>query len=106
MIEDRRLDSEKQGEQKRILLVDDEEGYIAILAKRLGRRNFDVRIALSGSEAIRILRKDSFDLAVVDLKMEDMDGIEVLRVFKVMEPKIGRTGRCCCRCIDRGAVCP
>ena len=88
MIEDKRLDSEKQGEQKRILLVDDEEGYIAILAKRLGRRNFDVRIALSGSEAIRILRKDSFDLAVVDLKMEDMDGIEVLRAFKAMEPKM------------------
>ena len=72
----------------RILLVDDEEGYVAVLAKRLARRNFVVRTALSGSEAIRILRNDTFDLAVLDLKMEDMDGLEVLKVFKVMEPKM------------------
>ena len=51
--------------RKRILLVDDEEGYVAVLAKRLARREFDVKTALSGSEAIRILRNDSFDLAVL-----------------------------------------
>jgi DNA-binding response OmpR family regulator len=43
-----------------------------------------VKTALSGVEAIRILRNESFDLAVLDLKMEDMDGIEVLKVFKAM----------------------
>ena len=74
--------------KRKLLLVDDEAGYVAVLAKRLGRRNFEVTTALSGSEAIRILRRDSFDLAVVDLKMEDMDGIEVLKVFKAMEPKM------------------
>src|SRR5512138_1145678 len=72
----------------KILLVDDEEGYVAILAKRLARRSFVVRTALSGSEAIRILRNESFDVAVLDLKMEDMDGLEVLKVFKAMEPKM------------------
>lgn len=72
--------------QPRILLVDDEEGYVAVLAKRLGKRDFVVKTALSGAEAIRILRNESFDLAVLDLKMEDMDGIEVLKVFKAMEP--------------------
>lgn len=70
----------------RILLVDDEPGYVSVLAKRLSRRHFEVRTALSGAEAIRALRKESFDLAVLDLKMEDMDGIEVLKVFKAMEP--------------------
>jgi DNA-binding response OmpR family regulator len=74
--------------QKRLLLVDDEEGYVAVLAKRLGRRAFEVKTALSGSEAIRTLRNGSFDLAVVDLKMEDMDGIEVLKVFKKMVPSM------------------
>ena len=72
--------------QPRILLVDDEEGYVAVLAKRLGKRDFMVKTALSGAEAIRILRNESFDLTVLDLKMEDMDGIEVLKVFKAMEP--------------------
>ncbi|MGA3114878.1 MAG: response regulator [Syntrophobacteraceae bacterium] len=72
----------------KLLLVDDEEGYVTVLAKRLSKRNFLVKTALSGSEAIRILRNESFDLAVLDFKMEDMDGIEVLKVFKTMEPKM------------------
>lgn len=72
----------------RILLVDDEEGYVSVLAKRLTRRNFVVKTALSGMEAVRILRDEAFDVAVLDLKMEDMDGLEVLKVFKAMEPEM------------------
>ncbi|MFZ0945089.1 MAG: response regulator [Syntrophobacteraceae bacterium] len=77
-----------QSKGTKILLVDDEEGYVSVLAKRLSKRNFQVKTALSGSEAIRILRNESFDLAVLDLKMEDMDGIEVLKVFKATEPQM------------------
>ena len=72
----------------KLLLVDDEEGYVTVLAKRLSKRNFIVKTALSGTEAIRILHNEAFDLAVLDLKMEGMDGIEVLKVFKEMEPKM------------------
>jgi DNA-binding response OmpR family regulator len=74
--------------ERKLLLVDDEEGYAAVLAKRLSRRNFLVKTALSGTEAIHILRNESFDIALLDLKMEDMDGIEVLKVFKSIEPKM------------------
>jgi len=77
-----------QSKGTKILLVDDEEGYVSVLAKRLSKRNFQVKTALSGREAIRILRNESFDIAVLDLKMEDMDGIEVLKVFKAMEPQM------------------
>jgi len=70
----------------RLLLVDDEEGYVKVLAKRMTRRNMEVMTALSGSEGIQRLRKQDFDVAILDLKMEDMDGIEVLRVFKKMVP--------------------
>ena len=81
------INAEKeQIKNTKLLLIDDEEGYVTILAKRLAKRNFLVKTALSGVEAIRILRNESFDLAVLDLKMEDMDGIEVLKVFKAMEP--------------------
>ena len=72
----------------RLLLVDDEIGYLEILAKRLTHRGFDVTTASSGEEAIRALRNWDFDLAVVDLKMEDMDGIEVLKVLKRMDPAL------------------
>lgn len=70
----------------RLLLVDDEEGFVDILAKRIRRRNIDVTAAYSGSEAIRALRQSEFDVAVLDLKMEDIDGLEVMKVFKIMDP--------------------
>ena len=70
----------------KLLLVDDEEGYVNVLSNRMGRRNIEVTKALSGTIGIQALRKEDFDVAVVDLKMEDMDGIEVLKVFKKMVP--------------------
>ena len=73
---------------KRLLLVDDEVGYVEVLSKRLTYRGFDVTATTSGAEAIRELRKRDFDLAVVDLKMEDMDGVEVLKVLKSMDPAL------------------
>jgi len=72
----------------RLLLVDDEVGYIEVLSKRLTRRGFKVTTASSGAEAIRAARTGDFDVAVVDLKMEDMDGIEVLKVLKKMVPAL------------------
>ena len=75
-------------EPVRLLLVDDEVGYLEVLSKRLTRRGYRVTTASSGTEAIRALRQWEFDLAVVDLKMEDMDGIEVLKVFKKMDPSL------------------
>lgn len=71
-----------------VLLVDDEEGFINVLANRLGRRGMEVMKALSGSAGIQTLRKKDFDVAVLDLKMEDMDGLEVLKIFKKMDPQM------------------
>ena len=72
----------------RLLLVDDEVGYLEVLSKRLTRRGFKVTTASSGAEAIRAARRWDFDVAVVDLKMEDMDGIEVLKTLKRMVPDV------------------
>jgi len=72
----------------RLLIVDDEVGFVNILAKRLSRRNMEVTSAYTGTEAIQTLRKQDFDVAVLDLKMEEMDGIEVLKIFKKMDPKM------------------
>jgi len=73
-------------EPVRLLLVDDERGFVDIISKRMGRRNIEVTKAFSGTEGIRALRGQDFDVAVLDLKMEDMDGIEVLKLFKKIVP--------------------
>jgi len=72
----------------KLLLVDDEEGYVEVLSKRLTKRNLEVMTAESGSAGIQALRRYDCDVAVVDLKMEGMDGIEVLKVFKKMDPNL------------------
>ena len=71
-----------------LLLVDDEVAYVNVLSNRMGRRNIDVTKALSGTEGIQALRGKDFDIAILDLKMEDMDGLEVLRIFKKMVPQM------------------
>jgi DNA-binding NtrC family response regulator len=72
----------------RLLLVDDEEAYVDVLANRLSRRGFDVTKTYSGTQALQAMRGKEFDVTVLDLKMEDMDGIEVLKVLKRMDPNM------------------
>ena len=77
------------GEGKiRLLLVDDEIGYLEVLSKRFKKRNLDVTTASTGQQAIQLLRRNDYDVAVVDLKMTDMDGIDVLSIFKKMDPDL------------------
>ena len=72
----------------KVLLVDDEKGYINVLSNRLSKRSIEATKAFSGTQAIQILRKKDFDVVVLDLKMEDMDGIEVLKIMKKMAPEV------------------
>lgn len=75
-------------EPTRVLLVDDETGFTEVMSKRLARRDMIVRTAGGGAEAIRTLRDEDFHVALLDLKMEDMSGIEVLQIFKKMVPEM------------------
>ncbi len=79
---------EKHAPPVRVLLVDDESGFTNVLAKRMKKRGLETVSASGGAEAIRKLRAEDFDVAVLDLKMEDMDGIEVLQVFRKMVPEM------------------
>lgn len=72
----------------RILLVDDEIGFVDVISKRMSIRNMKVTRAYSGTEALQALKREDFDVAVLDLKMEDMDGIEILKIFKKIAPDL------------------
>jgi DNA-binding NtrC family response regulator len=66
----------------KLLIVDDEEKFLESIAKRLEMRDFDVRTATRGEQAIEIAREEKFDLALLDLKMPGMDGKQVLEILK------------------------
>ena len=72
----------------KILFVDDEKGFVDVISKRMSKRNIEVTKAYSGKGALQALRKADFDAVVLDLKMEDMDGIEVLKIFKKIAPDL------------------
>ena len=69
--------------RERILLVEDEPTYMAILSSYLSDSDFDVVEAGDGEEALKILEKDNqFDLVVSDKRMPKMDGIELAQRMK------------------------
>src|SRR5918992_151049 len=65
--------------RKSILVVDDEKAQREILEMILSGEGYDVTPAASGEAALRIARERRFDLALTDLKMTGMDGIELLQ---------------------------
>jgi len=69
-----------------LLLVDDEDDFRTTLANRLKKRNLDVTDAASGEEALELIGKKSFDVAIVDIKMPGIDGIETLRRIRKIDP--------------------
>lgn len=71
-----------------VLLVDDEEEFATVMSKRLSKRGFHVFTAHSGTEAVRLARGQDFEVAVLDLKMEGMDGVETMKTLKVLLPDI------------------
>ncbi|MBN1545834.1 MAG: sigma-54-dependent Fis family transcriptional regulator, partial [Syntrophaceae bacterium] len=62
----------------RILVADDEESIRWVLSKALGKQGFSVELAADGSEALKLLRKIHFDLAILDIKMPEHSGLELL----------------------------
>ncbi|MBU0741985.1 response regulator [bacterium] len=80
--------SEADPRNIKILLVDDEEDLVTLLAERLSKRRMDVVWATSGEEALAISADRTFDVAVIDLKMPHMDGVEVMQRLKASQPLI------------------
>lgn len=72
----------------RVLLVDDEEELVSTVAERLGMRGFQVQAVTGGERAIELAEQQSFDVAVVDVKMPGVSGITVLRSIRRLRPRL------------------
>ena len=71
----------------RILVVDDEDIVRTSCSRTLSPEGYDVRLAKNGAEGLKMANEERFDLVLTDLKMPDMDGIEVLRIIKEQWPE-------------------
>ncbi|MEO0094310.1 MAG: sigma-54 dependent transcriptional regulator [candidate division WOR-3 bacterium] len=75
-------------ERHRILVVDDEEIMRSSLCDWLNEDGYIAEAVENGYKALELVKKEEFDLAIVDLKMPGMDGIELLKQLSVIRPKL------------------
>jgi two-component system nitrogen regulation response regulator GlnG len=73
---------------KRILVADDEQSIRWVLSKSLTKQGFTVDLAEDGTEARQLAEKNHYDLAVIDIKMPGINGLELLRHFQQHQPGI------------------
>ncbi|MCA1850695.1 MAG: sigma-54 dependent transcriptional regulator, partial [Acidobacteria bacterium] len=71
-----------------LLVVDDEQSMRQLLTLVFGRAGHSVRAAENGQRALALLREEMADLILSDVKMPDMDGIELLRAAREFAPDV------------------
>ncbi len=76
------------GEKPRVLVVDDDAGIRETMADILALEGYDVTLAASGEEAVAIAQRERFDVALLDIRMPGMNGVEALKMIKGLDPTI------------------
>jgi len=69
-----------------IVAIDDEPEFIDMLKNYFSLRGYDIEIAVRGARGIEIVKEKKPDIVLMDLKMPGIDGDEVLRLLKSMDP--------------------
>jgi DNA-binding response OmpR family regulator len=73
--------------QYNLLIVDDEQRFADMLAKRLGLRGCDCDISYNGQQALDLVERKNFFLILLDLHLPDIYGSEVLAQIKAISPQ-------------------
>jgi DNA-binding NtrC family response regulator len=74
--------------ERSVLVVDDEENLLVLLERILSKEGFTVRTASNAYQALDLLDKYSFDLAILDIKMFPVDGVALLSEIKKRSPSV------------------
>ena len=70
----------------RIVAIDDEPEFIDMLQNYFGLRGYEIDVAIRGARGIELVKEKKPDVVLMDLKMPGIDGDEVLKLLKSMEP--------------------
>ncbi len=79
-------DDEMIGSGQSLLIVDDDKPFLSRMARALGERGFDVRMAESVEEGKSAIRADAPTFAVVDMRLDDGTGLEVIEELHEHKP--------------------
>jgi len=73
---------------KRILIIDDDMDMCSLLSRFLQRKGFEAAVAHNGNKGIAAFKESEFDIVLCDFRLGDMEGREVLKQLKVINPYI------------------
>ncbi len=73
---------------EKILIVDDEKSMCQYLSIMLKKEGYTVKTASSGAKAVKEVKDSNYDVVITDIRMEGMDGIELLSAVKEVDPGI------------------
>ncbi|MDH5768914.1 MAG: response regulator [Nitrospirota bacterium] len=72
----------------KILVVDDDEHILRLYKDELSEEGYEVVLAANGKEAIELFHKEDPDLVTLDIRLPDIDGIQLLRQMKEKKPRL------------------
>lgn len=72
----------------RVLVLDDEENIRFFFTEALKKEGYDVRTVGKGNRALELFNEEDFDVAIVDLKLPDTDGMEIMKAFREQRPEV------------------
>ena len=72
---------------EKILIIDDDEGLVHFLSRFFQRKGYEVTVCLTGQEALKRVAEHRFDLILLDYKMPDLNGLDLLAEIRRIEIK-------------------
>jgi DNA-binding NtrC family response regulator len=76
------------GKQQNILLVDDDKSILRILTRILQKQGYNIQTAETGREAEEMISSQFYDLALIDVKLPDTDGLDLLQKIQATNPNM------------------
>ena len=72
----------------RVLFIDDEQGLVTAVVRRLNLRGISAHGVTSGVDALQLIDEEEFDVAVLDVRMPDIGGLDVMRLVLQKCPRM------------------
>ncbi len=77
-----------EADKRKILVVDDEDTVCRSIKKALQREDYDIDVALSGEDGLKMQQQKDYDVIIVDLMMPGLNGMDLLKALKAISPAV------------------